>query len=259
MEDLSKTQIVLLTLLVSFITSIATGIITTSLLAQAPQGVTQTIDRVVERTVEKVTTPSGGGTVKEVTVVKEGDAIVSAIEANTKAIVRIKSPLGPDGSQRFYGIGLLVSKQGLVLSDRRDVIQSGTYFVVLADGTELPAQIHKVSYAGSMILFKLIAEDSKLRTLSTVTFSDSDPKLGQTVVSIEGSERNAINVGRILSIDLSTGLAQTDIDGSETAGGPLLNLSGQLVGMKTSNGDLSMTQGLYTSIRSLREFVANNS
>ncbi len=79
MEDLTKTQIVLLTLLVSFITSIATGIITTSLLAEAPQGVTQTIDRVVERTVERVTTPSGGGTVKEVTVVKEGDAIVSVI------------------------------------------------------------------------------------------------------------------------------------------------------------------------------------
>lgn len=259
MEDLTKTQIVLLTLLVSFITSIATGIITTSLLAEAPQGVTQTIDRVVERTVERVTTPSGGGTVKEVTVVKEGDAIVSVIEANTKAVVRIKSPTGADGIQRFYGLGVVVNKQGLVLGDRRDIIQNGNYTVVFSDGSELSAMIHKVSYTGSMILFRLIADDSRLRLLSTVTLSESDPKLGQTVVSIEGSERNGINVGRILSLNIATGFAQTDIDGSETAGGPLLNLSGELVGLKTSNSDLSMTQGLYTSVSSLKEFIANNS
>ena len=36
LEHLNKTQIILLTLLVSFVTSIATGIVTVSLLAQAP-------------------------------------------------------------------------------------------------------------------------------------------------------------------------------------------------------------------------------
>src|SRR5437868_318065 len=114
MEDLTKTQIVLLTLLVSFITSIATGIITTSLLASAPAGVTQTIDRVVERTVESVAPAQGGSTVREVTVVKEGDAIVGSIESATKALVRINSNVG---AGTFYALGVVVGKQGLVLTD----------------------------------------------------------------------------------------------------------------------------------------------
>lgn len=257
MEDLTKTQIVLLTLLVSFITSIATGIITASLLAQAPQGVTQTIDRVVERTVERVT-PSTGGTVREVTVVKEGDAIVSSIEANTKALVRIKSPNAPDGTQRFYALGVVLNKQGLILSDRRDVIQNGTYTIVFSDGSELPALIHKVGYSGSMILFKLQTDDSKLRALSTVKLSENDPKLGQTIIAILGNEKNSVAVGRVISLDILTGFAQTDISSGETVGGPLLNLSGELVGLKTSNADLSVTLGAYTAISALREFIGSN-
>ena len=53
-EQLNRTQILLLTLLVSFVTSIATGIVTVSLMGQAPHGITQTVNRIFERTVEKV-------------------------------------------------------------------------------------------------------------------------------------------------------------------------------------------------------------
>ena len=88
MEDLNKNQIVLLTLLVSFVTSIATGIITTSLLQQAPVEVVRNINSIVEKTIEKVTpatvtTTSPAGT-KEVTtiIVKEEDVIIDSINKN---------------------------------------------------------------------------------------------------------------------------------------------------------------------------------
>ena len=54
MEDLSKTQIILLGLLVSFVSSVAISIMTYSLLSEAPATITQTINRVVERTIETV-------------------------------------------------------------------------------------------------------------------------------------------------------------------------------------------------------------
>ena len=48
MVSLTKTQIVLLFLLVSFVTSLATGIVSVTLVNQAPQPVTHTINKVVE-------------------------------------------------------------------------------------------------------------------------------------------------------------------------------------------------------------------
>src|ERR1043166_8139095 len=49
-EKLTKSQIVLLTLLVSFMTSIATGILTVPLLQQAPPEITKTVNREVDHT-----------------------------------------------------------------------------------------------------------------------------------------------------------------------------------------------------------------
>lgn len=259
MEDLTKTQIVLLTLLVSFITSIATGIITTSLLAEAPQNVTQTIDRVVERTIERVAPAPAGQTVREVTIVKEGDAIVGSIETSSKALVRIQSPEGPDGVGEFYALGVVVSRQGHILTDRRNVTQAGPYIVVFPDGSRSYAPVIKVSDTGSMVLMRLDAGDPHLKNISFLNFSDADPKLGQTVIAIQGRDRNAIAVGRVLSLDTASGIAQTDVYSGEIQGGPLLNLSGELVGLKTSNSDLTLTPGNYTTAVPLAKFIADNS
>ena len=72
-DKLNKNQIVLLTLLVSFVTSIATGIVTVTLIDQAPVGVTQTVNRVVERTIERVVP----GETKTTTVIKEVPILIT--------------------------------------------------------------------------------------------------------------------------------------------------------------------------------------
>src|SRR5665213_3316808 len=115
LEDLTKTQVVLLTILVSFVTSIATGIITASLLAQAPASVTQTIDRVIEHTIDTANPAAATSTiVREVTVVKEEDEITGAIQDALPSAVSISGPL-PSGTDGFFGLGAIVSKDGLVI------------------------------------------------------------------------------------------------------------------------------------------------
>lgn len=257
MEDLTKTQIVLLTLLVSFITSIATGIITTSLLAQAPQNVTQTIDRVVEHTIQQVA-PSSTGSTKEVTIVKEDDAIVSSISESSGSIVRVKTPPDVTGLQSFYALGVVVDKSGLILTDKRDINPNSAYTVVFSDNSTSQASVYKVSDTGSLVLLKLPAGDAHLKNLTPLTVSRANPQLGQTVIAIEGRERTSIAVGRVLSIVSDTGTAATDIPPqSEEPGSPLLDLSGELVGFKASNNDLSLPPGAYLMSTVLNKFISS--
>ena len=273
MEDLNKTQIVLLTLLVSFVTSIATGIITVSLLQEAPESVTQTINRVVERTIEVAApddTPSTTiPTVKEVTVVKEEDAIIGSIEQATNALVRIKSPVNADGTGGgFYAAGVFVSKDGYIVSDKRELIKGGIYSVTLSDGTTLPATFVKTSDEDHLTLFKVKTDENR-SSFPFVSLSKGDLKLGQSVISVGGREKNSVAVGRVLSFNSHTEKDNkgndmriihsvvTDIDG-ETFGAPLLNLSGELVGIKSSNEDLTITKGLYTSIIPIRSIIERN-
>jgi hypothetical protein len=63
-EELSKAQLILLTILVNFVTSVATAILTVSLLDQAPPYVTQTVNRVVEHTIETDYHPTSTSTIK---------------------------------------------------------------------------------------------------------------------------------------------------------------------------------------------------
>ncbi|MEX2010220.1 MAG: serine protease [Parcubacteria group bacterium] len=265
MEDLTKTQIVLLSLLVSFVSSIATGIITTSLLAEAPVSVTQTINRVVERTIETVApTPANPtGTIKEVTVVKEEDAILSSIEKVTKSVVRIRVK-GGDGVEVFYGLGAIVSKDGLVVTDGEKLAPGMTYAVTLHDGSILPLVPTSLEKSEDGIALFKITPDEGHKEFSAITFAPAAPKLGQSVIAIEGREETAIGVGRVLGlvtrtsadVKITAGIS-TDIRAQgELVGSPLINLSGQLVGIKVTGKDLTLTPGFYIAHEPIKRLLA---
>ncbi len=92
LEELTKSQVVLLTLLVSFVTSIATGIVTVSLAEQGVSPVTNTVNRIVERTKEvvvKVESPEDPQVVTKEVVIREGDLVAKAIEQNKNVSIAI--------------------------------------------------------------------------------------------------------------------------------------------------------------------------
>ncbi len=245
MEDLNKQQLILLTLLVSFVTSIATGIITFSLLQEAPIAVTQNINRVVERTIEKVVSEDGsGGTVREVTnVVSEEDLILKSIEKNVKSIVRLTT-LGADGSEVVTGLGLVVDPSGIIVVDERS-FGSGNYSAVFHDGKVYSISKNYKDPSSDFVFLKIgkVATD-KYVFYPAVFGNASALKLGQTLIAVGGKERNSVSIGRVSDLEKATaGDVRKIILDTRTSrsqpGSPALNLNGEVVGLEAP-----ITEGL---------------
>src|SRR5579872_514361 len=144
MEDLNKYQIILLCILISFVVSIAAGIMTTSLLMQAPVELTKTVNQIVERTVQTVTpaptplNPNPAPQQVETVVVNEDDSVTSSIAKNTPSIVRIHAESTDQTIDYLFALGIVVSKDGIIVSDRKTVSDVMNYVAIMSDGTQIP-------------------------------------------------------------------------------------------------------------------------
>jgi S1-C subfamily serine protease len=248
-EKLTKQQIILVTLLVSFVTSIATGIVTVALIDQAPPGVTQTINRVVERTVERVVTPpennAAAVVTRETIIVKEDDKIVEAVDKNKNSIVRIYTDVSDADKRILIGLGTIVSKDGLIATGEAFADSRGRY-VVTVDGSIF----HKVSVLEKkpdqkIYFLKVDQDEQNIVNFTPVTFTDSNSlKLGQTIIVLGGNERDIISTGIVSSLiegkinnatsTETVGLTTNTPLSQSTFGGPLLNLNGEVVGLRVS-------------------------
>lgn len=243
MEDLTKQQLILLTLLITFITSIGTGIITFTLLQEAPVEVTQTINRVVEKTIERVVPAEPGKPEKVVTtvVVNEEDRVLEAISKNEKSIVRLKT-LGIDGTEIVSGLGLVVSTDGVVVYDLSNYNNTSSYNILFHDGKTYPTGKVYLDKVNGLIFMQttIPKNDTSKYVFYPAVFGDSDVlKIGQTLVAVSGRESNAVSIGRIRQ--LSFGADKKTVANiisdiailKSYAGSPILNLSGEVIGLET--------------------------
>jgi hypothetical protein len=260
MDELNKNQLILLTLLVSFVTSIATGIITTSLLQEAPPSVTQIINRVVERTIEQVVTnPETGEKVREVTVVvKEEDQVVEAISKNSPGVARITGDALVNGVNVFYGMGFLISKDGIVVSAKTDNINTAsTYTAVFGDGARHTLRVAGVDDATNLVFFSVVNDAKAPLKTAPLILSSSELQLGQTVITLDGQEKNAVSIGRVTSVNrvsennkVVTSI-ETDINVPPViVGAPLINLTEEIVGIRTV---LNPTGQIFIPINVIKE------
>jgi S1-C subfamily serine protease len=239
MEDLNKQQLILLALLVSFVTSIATGIITYTLLQEAPVEITQTINRVVERTIEKVVPVENGEgeTVTEVTtVVSEEDLVLESINKNTKSIVRLGTK-GSDGSDIVAGMGLVISLDGTIVMDRRNYSTNLNYDIIYHDGQSYTSAKRYEDISTGLVFIRPGKPATDSYTFYPIVTGNSDSlRLGQTLIAIGGKDRNSVSIGRVSELETtggSVGKINTDIrTARSTFGSPVLNLSGQVVGIE---------------------------
>ncbi len=243
-EDLTKQQIILLTLLVSFVTSIATGITTVTLVEQAPPAVTQTINRVIQKTIETVV-PGQNNSGTQTIIIKEEDLVVDAIDKNAKSLVAIKEDVAGEKGI-LLGTGFVVSKSGMVITDNRITLEQGNYYIAL-DGVDYPAEFLLNDPRGFSVLRALPVKDQNTgayKSFSFSSFGNSDAlKVGQTVVAPSTLDGESLNVAKGIISRLAaepasadapekiTGIMLTMSLGRANSGGPLLNTDGEVIGL----------------------------
>jgi len=253
MESLTKTQIVLLVLLVSFVTSLATGIVTVTLVNQAPQPITHTISKVVEKMVPKEVL------VKEKTVIfsseenlvkiiKEASlAVVGVMVGTTKDLTatttneEIRKKLTPSGS------GFFVSKDGIVLTNKHIVgDETLEYVVITSDGKTYPAAVISRSSSQDVAVLKVEGNNFNFIPLG----NSKNINVGQTAIALgsdSGEFQNTVSVGVVSGLN-KTAAALNSFSGLEdlvaliqidavanpgNSGGPLVDLSGRAIGINT--------------------------
>jgi len=137
---------------------------------------------------------------------------------------------------RGVGSGFIISDDGFILTNNHVVDDANEIFVTLTDGKEYPAQVIGTDARTDIALLKIAAKD-----LTPLPIGDSHSlKKGQWVLAI-GSPfglDSTVTAGIVSAINRDTGeylpFIQTDVAVNPgNSGGPLLNLSGQVVGVNS--------------------------
>lgn len=252
-EDLNKMQIILLTLLLSFVTSIATGIITVSMMNQAPPIITQTIHKVVEKTIETVTPEKNVGTVAEV-ITNNSDLIPNAVEKNSETLVRIIQKT-EEGSI-FSGLGVWVDKKGILVTSDKNIVPNANYFTIVG-GKKIDLDFLKNNFTKQVSYLKAVDPDGTIlkQIFKTVTYSRYDSlRLGQQVIVLGGVNNTEVSSGIISSFAQEKFVESTEATSSPSlntkvlnygvkinlpesaiiAGAPLLDVDGKIIGISTN-------------------------
>lgn len=135
------------------------------------------------------------------------------------------------------GSGVIYDAQGYILTNNHVVDMATALDVVLADGTRVDATL--VGRDPSIDVAVLKIDPAKVPAVATLGNSDA-LKSGQRVVAIGSPEalENSVTEGIVSGlnrrIDTYIGLIQTDAAINHgNSGGPLLNASGEVVGLNT--------------------------
>src|SRR3989344_4641360 len=253
MESLTKTQIVLLVLLVSFVTSLATGIVTVTLVNQAPQPVTHTISKVVEKLVPKEV-PVKEKTVifsneeNLVKVIKEASlAVVSVMAAEAKDLTATTTNEEIGKKLMPIGSGFFISKDGIVLTNKHIVgDETLEYVVMTSDGNTYPATVISRSPSQDVAVLKVEGNN-----FNFIPLGDSkNINVGQTAIALGsdlGEFQNTVSVGVVSGLN-KLAAALNSVSGPEdlvaliqidaaanpgNSGGPLVDLNGRAIGINT--------------------------
>ena len=199
------------------------------------------------------------------TLANDGNLTVSADEADTAEVVKKVSPsvvsiviMNSNSSgtystqtQEGAGTGIIISKDGYILTNKHVASDASDFQIITSDGE----QYTDVKFVGEDPLNDIaFLKINGVNDLSPATLGDSGTvRVGQKVVAIGnslGQYQNTVTSGIVsgkgrpisvatdeynTSIESLTDLIQTDAAiNPGNSGGPLLNASGQVIGINTA-------------------------
>ncbi len=130
MNDLNKSQLILLALLISFVTSIATGISAVTLMQQAPTSFTTPINRIVRQTIEKVVQVDNSRSTPPLT--EDQKKLLEDLKAIKPLTVSLfLKGTKEDGSEdKILGTGLFLGEDKVVIASLIDQPKEGEVYVI---------------------------------------------------------------------------------------------------------------------------------
>ncbi|NCS99474.1 serine protease [Candidatus Parcubacteria bacterium] len=200
-EHLTKHQIVLLCLLVTFVSSTTAAIVVVRLMEDAPVTSSPTINRVIERTVQQIVP----GETKEITkvntvIVKEEDLVVEAIEVNKNSIVLVKETVtNESGETTLTNSSAIYLRDGYIVADGRLISGPGEYYMEDGD-VKIPLVFVQKDKSG----FSLLKVEESI-TLSDVSFvaknisTKPSVKVGQSAIVLSSNPNFGAFTGLISS------------------------------------------------------------
>lgn len=233
-NNLTKTQMVLLVLLTSFVASLTTGIIVTALFNQTPPPITNTISKVIQKTIYGIKENAATTTSNQYVIITQEDLIIKIIKRVNPSVVSVvatkdlpvieqffvnpfegdlkglippellpdvKIPQfrqkGTEKKQISSGSGFLISNDGLIATNRHVVEdKEAEYSVIMNNGKRLPAHVLSRDKFQDIAILKIDGGNYPFIPLG----NSDNIKVGQTAIAIGnalGEFQNTVSVGVI--------------------------------------------------------------
>ncbi len=215
-----------------------------------------------------VTNSNGTTTVQHEDITDVVAAARDSVVTLTSQVTNVRGPFG--GTATGVGSGIVLTADGYTLTNRHVVEGAQQLTATMADGTEYPATVVKLSDTQDLALVKIEATG-----LSPATIGDSRAiEVGQTAIAIGsplGTYTETVTKGIISALDRTItvqdeqsgqpvtlkGLIQTDAAiNPGNSGGPLLNAIGQVVGVNTATAASAEGLGFAIPIEEAASLIA---
>jgi serine protease Do len=224
-----------------------------------------------------IPTPNANVTTTGGTTTVQQEDITGVVARTKDSVVTLTSEIattrgGPfgDGTATGVGTGIILTADGYVLTNRHVAEGSQSMTATLADGSTYPATVVTLSETQDLALVKIDATG-----LKPATIGDSGAiTVGQTAIAIGsplGTFTETVTKGSVSALDRTitvqdeqtgrpvtlSGLIQTDAAiNPGNSGGPLLNSTGEVVGVNTATASTAEGIGFAIPIKEAASLIA---